>query len=94
MIFSVVGLFFFFLGPTAGADNVEHGQETKQDSSSSSSRQNFDGCSASDYYSSLLSGNNNPTAWTRQDLANLVTTTHRNVLSVEGVFEALVDLDA
>lgn len=52
--------------------------------------QNFDGCSTSEYYNSL---GDDPNTWTREDVASLVTTTHRHILTLEGLGEALLDLD-
>ena len=53
-------------------------------------KKDYPNCGASMYYSPLGS---NPSSWTRQELEDLVTNTHGDPLPVEGVFEALIELD-
>ena len=53
-------------------------------------KKDYPNCGTSTYYSSLGS---NPSSWTRQEVENLVTSTHGDPLPVEGVFEALIELD-
>ena len=53
-------------------------------------KKDYPNCGTSMYYSSLGSS---PSSWTREQLESLVTSTHGDPLPVEGVFEALIELD-
>lgn len=59
----------------------------------------LDNCNATDYYAGLLAAKPNVTTWNRDDIAALITQTHRRVLPSVGekdgdddVFKALVNL--
>lgn len=55
-----------------------------------SSKKDYPNCATSIYYQDLST---NPAAWNREELENLVEKTHGDPLSIEGVFEALIELD-
>ena len=55
-------------------------------------RTEFTGCAARIYYRSLSSPSS--VDWTREELQQLVTETQRSVLSLDGITEALMELDA
>ena len=54
-------------------------------------KKDFQTCGQSTYYGTLSSAN--AASWTRKELETLVKQTHQSVLPLEGVFEALIDLD-
>jgi endonuclease I len=65
------------------------GQPTSQQVITDSIRKDYPDCGASTYYS-----NKDESSLTRQELHDLLKKTHRNELSVDAVFQALIELDA
>jgi len=52
-------------------------------------KKDYPNCAQSIYY-----GGRTPSSWERDELAELVTSTHGDPLPLEGVYEALIELDA
>lgn len=83
------------LASLLAASTVVQAQERPEQSCGASSdspscRQNYDDCSSALYYSELPQ---DKSQWTRQQVEDLVTDTHRFALPLDGVYEAMMELD-